>query len=379
MKSKGLVVTGVAICLALVLLALPFLSACTGTTPTPSPTPSPSPSPSPTPTPTPAPETFELNFASPWPAPPFRWGVLFDEWAEDVGEFTGGKCTVTVHHAGTLAAGPDVAPSMLGGLADVGLIVPAYYSPGEFPVSSSLFSLPLPIAGGFQQATSEMFERVLEAGYLSEYDDFKIVWFEGSPAQPLILVDKKVTKLEDLRGLKIRAAGAGMSSMVEALGATAVNVPTPELYMSLERGIVDGALVSTIGVVAEKMYDITKYMLWDDSIMTYGVFSIALPRSLWNRLPGDVQLAMLEAGKRLHWKNWDMAYHETADNFKVYKEGGREALVLTPEESARWAAQIAPVIDEWAANMDAQGYPASEALELALFIAAQYDAPRNYK
>jgi TRAP-type C4-dicarboxylate transport system substrate-binding protein len=379
MKIRGLVITVLTMCLALVLVALPFLVACTGTTPTPAPSPSPSPTPSPTPAPTPSPETFELKFATPWPTPPFKWGVLFEAWAEDVNELSGGKCTITVHHAGTLAAGPDIAPSLLGGLADIGLIVPAYYSPGEFPVSSGLFSLPLPIAGGFQQATSEMFERVLEAGYLSEYDDFKLVWLEGSPAQPLILVDKKVTSLEELKGLKIRTAGAGMSSMVEALGATAVNVPSPELYMALERGIVDGALMSTTGIVKETMYDTTKYMLWDDSFMTYGVFSIALPRELWNSLPGDVQLAMLEAGKKMHWENWDQAYYETVDTFKAYKEGGRECLELSPEESARWAALIEPVAANWAADLDAQGFPASEALELALFIAAQYGPPRYYK
>jgi TRAP-type C4-dicarboxylate transport system substrate-binding protein len=365
MRIKGLVITLLTMCLALILLALPLLGACT--------------EPTPTPNQPPATETFDLKFATPWPPPPFKWGVLFEAWAEDVNELSGGKCTVTVHHAGTLAAGPDIAPSLLGGLAEIGLIVPAYYSPGEFPLSSGLFSLPLPVAGGFQQATSNMFERVYEAGYLSEYDDFKLVWLEGSPAQPLILVDKKVTSLEEIQGLKIRAAGAGMSSMVEALGATAVNVPSPDVYMSLERGIIDGALMSTTGIVKETMYDVTKYMLWDDSFMTYGVFSIALPRELWNSLPGDVQLAMLEAGKKMHWENWDQAYYETVDTFKAYKEGGRESLELTPAESARWAELIAPVADNWAADLDAQGFPASEALELALFIAAQYGPPREYK
>jgi TRAP-type C4-dicarboxylate transport system substrate-binding protein len=375
MKSKGLVIIGVGICLALILLALPFLGACAE----PAPAPAPSPSPAPAPKAAPAPETYELKFATPWPAAPFKWGELFDAWAEDIGKLTNGRCQIETFHAGTLAAGPDVAPALRGGLADIGLIVPAYYSPGEFPVSSGLFSLPLPIAGGFQQATSEMLERVLEAGYLSEYDDFELVWLEGSPAQPLMLVDKKVTKLEDLKGLKIRAAGAGMSAMVEALGATAVNVPSPELYMALERGIVDGALMSTTGIVKEKMYETTKYLLWDDSIMTYGTFSIALTKERYNSLPGDIQLAMLEAGRTMHWANWDQAYYETVDTFKVYKEGGRESLELSPAESARWAEVVAPVAAKWAADMDAQGFPASEALELVLFVAAQYGPPRYYK
>src|SRR3546814_2387778 len=56
-----------------------------------------------------------------------------------------------------------------------------------------------------------------------------------------LLCTKAVKSLADLKGLKVRAASSS-AALVQALGATPVNVAVTEIYEALQRGQVDCTL-----------------------------------------------------------------------------------------------------------------------------------------
>ena len=73
--------------------------------------------------------------------------------------------------------------------------------------------------------------------------------------------NKQVKTLEDLKGMKIRAATRINARMLAALGATPVQMPLPQVPEALSKGVIDGAMVPWEGVPAIKLHEIAKYHL----------------------------------------------------------------------------------------------------------------------
>ena len=82
------------------------------------------------------------------------------------------------------------------------------------------------------------------------YEKFPAMQKEFSEIQPLLLytsspnllVSKKQVKtLDDFKGLKFRVLGGPPTEMAKALGAVPDTIPMPDVYQSLDKGVVDGA------------------------------------------------------------------------------------------------------------------------------------------
>jgi len=68
---------------------------------------------------------------------------------------------------------------------------------------------------------------------------------------------KKLTSLEDIKGLKLRVAQPEQGEMVRRFGGTSVTISAPEVPSALDRGVVDGIFTAGVGAVLWK--DLLKY------------------------------------------------------------------------------------------------------------------------
>ena len=83
---------------------------------------------------------------------------------------------------------------------------------------------------------------------------------------------KPVVTPEDFKGIKFRAMGPLQAAMFKALGASAVPIPWPEVYTSLQTGVVDGQTNAAFVVRAFKLYEVQKYMSMANSQMGYQIY-----------------------------------------------------------------------------------------------------------
>jgi tripartite ATP-independent transporter DctP family solute receptor len=100
---------------------------------------------------------------------------------------------------------------------------------------------------------------------------------------------------EDFAGLKIRV----MSSPVlvetfNALGAQATPMSFGELYSGLQQGVVDGAETDHIDLLYEKFYEVTEHVSYTNHLFL--AVGLIFSRIQYDRLPPDIQTAVLEAG-----------------------------------------------------------------------------------
>ncbi len=99
---------------------------------------------------------------------------------------------------------------------------------------------------------------------------------------------------DGLTGRRIRGTPL-YHPVIEALGGSPVVLPGPEIYPSLERGVVDGAAWPAVGAVAFRWFEVAKYM----ARPTFGQVSHLLLMNLdtWNGLDEKTQTEIAAAAR----------------------------------------------------------------------------------
>ena len=188
--------------------------------------------------------------------------------------------------------------------------------------------------------------------------------------------NKPVKVVEDFKGMKIRIEGKIDGWIAESVGASGIFVPTPEIYNSLERGLLQGVFFSWEGQLALALTQVTKYRT--DCNMTARGHLVVMNKNTWNRLPPDIQAVFMKytgpdytAGTG---KGWDGMTNGTRAGAAAYdkKVGNPEINYLSAEEDARWTATVKPVWDKWANELQAKGLPGKAILEETVALAKKY-------
>jgi TRAP-type C4-dicarboxylate transport system substrate-binding protein len=124
------------------------------------------------------------------------------------------------------------------GVADIGLITPIYTKAGThlIRIQAGFYS------GAGSPETQLALYRCMAAAHeqlVHEVEGLKVLAIQGGPLPGLLTRTKPVRRLDDLKGLRIRAS-TELLPVLQALGADPVNMPMGEVYSSLAKGIIDG-------------------------------------------------------------------------------------------------------------------------------------------
>ncbi len=354
MQRKGLLKLLVSLCLILVLLAIPALAACEEEATPPAEEEEEEEEESP--------ESFVYRLATGSPEMDNPTTLEFKEWAANVEEATDGRLKIEIYWAGTLGESKDALAMLDSGIAD--MVMEGYgYFVDTFPISD-VITLPYLVTSTV--ACGTLMNSLLADGLLPEYDNIKLLMFK--PQDPIMLfVDEPVTTMEDLEGLKIRTNTQGWTNVVEALGGVPTSVATPDLYTSLETGVIDGIVTSLGFFYPMGMYEVCDYAIVEPLGMS--MTFIAMSWEAWDQLPADLQLILEQVTEQYYWNN---VFRESDRYLNSYlipvEEAGVELIYLSEAERARWAAATAFLVDEWIAAKDALGLAGSEAVRRALLL-----------
>lgn len=279
---------------------------------------------------------------------------VFIPFKEDIEKFSNGRIKLTLYPGGALAKPEDEYSAVTKGVMDFTMFVPVY-TPGIFPLCD-VVSLPfaIPNAEIGLKVIKELHQKKLLDKEL--YTGKGIAWLGTTSAYQLFLGKKKVTRMEDMKGLKLRIPGGLLGDAMIRLGATPSSVPAGEFTTALERGVVDGGIVAFGSGVGYKMQDICKYVLRANS----GVIILALManRKMYEGLPNDLQDAVERAAdnylKNQAWGAFDGADMEALE---LFKKTGVELLELSPAEKERWLKTCVPIYDKWINDLEKKGLP----------------------
>ena len=108
----------------------------------------------------------------------------------------------------------------------------------------------------------------------------------------------KIDSFDDFQGKKIRAAGALRVAAVQAMGATPVAMPGPEVAIGLTRGTIDAAFTSIDYGMEQGLWDLLQYVsVWP--VDPQFVKSLCASAEAYDALPDDLKQALDRAVVRI--------------------------------------------------------------------------------
>jgi len=304
-------------------------------------------------------QVIALNYGNIWPAP-HKNSQNIEAWAKEVEKRTNGRVKITIYHGATLAPSAQVYDSVMKGIADIVASVFAY-TRGRFPLMQAI-DLPLSYRSGVvaTRLANEFYEKFKP----KELDDVKVMYLHAhGPA--LLHTKRPVNKLEDLKGMKIRAQGT-VVPIVQALGGVPVGTTMGETYDALRTGVAEGAMAPMEALEGWKWGEVVSYTTESYSISYSAAMYVVMNKNKWNSLPPDIKRiieGINDEWIERQWKTWD----EIDASGKAFMlKRGNKIIVLSKEESERWAKAVRPLLNEYVANMKTKGLPGDEALRFCL-------------
>ena len=266
------------------------------------------------------------------------------DWAKEIEKRTENKVQIDIFAGGTLTKAPQCYSGTVKGISDLGFSLFAY-TRGRFPVMAAV-DLPMGYPNG--KVASRVAQEFAKAFKPKELSDVKLLYLHAH-GPGLLHTKKPVKKLEDLKGMKIRATGLS-AKIVKALGGVPVAMPQGGTYEALKKGVVEGTFGPMEVLKGWKQAEVIKYTTECYSIGYTTTFFVVMNLDKWNALPADIKKIFDEVSDKytdVHGNVWDSTDQEGR---KYTLSLDNEIISLSDEESARWRKAVEPVINDYITN-----------------------------
>lgn len=186
----------------------------------------------------------------------------------------------------------------------------------------------------------------LVSAYYAAKANIVVLGSAGNTAQFYLATSKKaVTKLEDVKGLRIRTHGGLSNVVATALGAAPATIATADVYTALERGVVDGAMRALPSMVDFNESEVLKNVVTPTLFM--GNAMICLNQDIWKKLPANVQKLLRDAAsENLRWAETYYGDLEKKSREDLMKKGVKFN-ALSSGELARWRKMLDQPQKDW--------------------------------
>ena len=346
MKEKRLpLVLGLA-CLVLIVIALPFMSACAK--------------------PAPPIKPIELSYSHFYPAA-YGQALLIEDWAEEIERRTEGRVKITVYPGGTLTPAPECYEGVVKGTSDIGHTCLAY-TRGRFPLMEVIDLPGYPFNAMVTVRVADDFYREFKPAELA---DTHVLYLYAHIPGVIFTANKPVRTLEDIKGMRIRSTGLS-AKIIEALGAVPVAMPKGEQYDALLKGVVDGTTGAPNELKGWKVAEVAKYCTIVSDAGYVTAFWVGMNLDKWNTLPKDIQKIFTEVSEEWVLRTGERWNEMEIEGYELGKELGHVFIYPSPEECARWVDAVKPLADKYVADMEAKGLPGREALDYKQELIEKY-------
>ncbi len=272
------------------------------------------------------------------------WGT----WVKLVDERTKGQVQIKLFEHGAIATGIEIYGAVQNGALEVGCSYGAYHST-EIPAAYAEYSIPM----GFKDmnAVYDFYYKYKDGAVLNLLDELyrkRGTTLLSVAAFTVGFMTKfPINTLADLEGKKLRASGS-YAALLKNLGADPVLLDSPEQYMALQRGTIDGTLNPLYMAETYKLKEVIKHIMVPP--VGFGMGDTYVNLEAWNKLTPELQKIVRQAAV-------DAAFQYSAEYDKLEARDINEAekvgvkvQKLTPTEMEKIRKAAEPLWAEVAAK-----------------------------
>ncbi len=267
-------------------------------------------------------------------------------WIEKVEKESGGRIKIQHFPSMQLGGKPtELFDQAKDGVVDIVWTVLGY-TPGRFPKAEAF---ELPFNSGKAEPASRAFQAFVEKNAADEFKDIKILAVHVH-GPGLIHSKDPVTKLEDLKGMKVRGGSRVINIMLEQLGAVPVGMPVPAVGEALSKGVIAATTIPWEVVPAVKVQQIVKNhtgFSGDKGLYTQ-TFVFGMNKASYDKLPADLK-KVIDANSGIETAGKFGRAMDDGDKagLALAQKAGNNIITLDAAETARWQRAAAGVRAVW--------------------------------
>lgn len=172
----------------------------------------------------------------------------------------------------------------------------------------------------------------------------KVVAAGATGPYSIITNGKAVILPDDAKGMKVRSLGDGSLTWM-AVGASPVDLPAGDIFIAMQRNMIDGADIGPVSIKERNLFEVTKFYL-DTFIHSTAIVQLA-NKKFFDGLPVEMR-AKLEK----HLKEAESKHHAIVDEaskkaVEELKTKGGKVHVQTSSERAEWVKAMQPVYEKF--------------------------------
>lgn len=241
-----------------------------------------------------APQAADFIYGSPFGAGHTVNKMGLEPYFALLAEKTNGELNWQLSAGGQLAGIPGTPEAVGTGIMDGGIAI-APYAPRQMAATNAIFSNSL-LGADTLAAAGAMNETVVLGceECQDEYKEMGAVGFAGYATTPYVFICKpEVATVDDLKGLKVRSSGAGVT-ISQIAGAAPVSMSPGEATTALERGVLDCVLGAPSWLRSYGYWDVATTVV--DSPMGMGGPPLLafFNRDAWNSMTPEMRKAHVD-------------------------------------------------------------------------------------
>jgi TRAP-type C4-dicarboxylate transport system substrate-binding protein len=311
---------------------------------------------------------YTLSFATLSTADAAQYHDIFEPLAGQIEKDSGGRIKIDMRPLGGYGKPADHIPMLERGELDIAYGVQGY-TPDKFPLSTVM---ELPLMYSDSVTGTKAFWQLYKEGLLEkDYANYKILALFVLPPYGIFTVDRNITALKDLRGLRIRTPSPTVGLALARLGAIPVGLPVNVLPESLENGVINAAAFGWDTLHTNRAPDgrtseeLVKYML--DANFAAPALMIAMNKKKYESLPEDLR-KVIDAHTGGDWAIALAKYREAGEaaaKQRLAKDPAHTVIALSDEQREQMRKTIEPAVAEWANGLKKRGIDADKLLARA--------------
>jgi TRAP-type transport system periplasmic protein len=294
-------------------------------------------------------------------------------WARKVEQESNGRIKIDIFPSMQLGgAPPQLYDQAKDGVADLVWTLTGYTA-GRFPKSEAIEN-PF-VSHRTALVNSLAFQEFYENHIRDEYAEVHpiCVWAHD---RGIIHISRRVEKLEELKGAKIRFPTRLAGEALKALGATSVGMPVPQVPESIAQRVIDGALTPWEVVPSVKLDELVKFhtdIPGPKSLYT-SVMVLVMNKAKYEGLPADLKEVIEKnsgaVASRLAAAPFDKMAQEVPE---LVKKKGGTILTISDAEAQRWVKATEPVIEGWIKQVKDRNIDGGKLLETVRELVAKHE------
>lgn len=252
------------------------------------------------------------------------------KWAELLAEKSGGNMKMDVYPSSQLGSKKDLIDQMTAGSAVITLADGAFYADMGVPDFGIVFG-PYLFDNWDQAWKLTKSDWYAEQSADLETHGVKILTSNWKYGERHTLVDRSITSVDGLHGLKIRVPNNLIQIKgFEVLGATPTPMPLGEVYTSLQQGTING-LENPLPVLYNgKFQEVAKYLILSGHVLNFTTWITGT--ATFNALTDQQQQWLTETGDEAGIFNNDLQDQSFDETLEKMKSEGVTVLDLDIDE-----------------------------------------------